>query len=81
MRQLTRKIYGLLQERIRRVGSYVLSLLEECALIGRPCLVDRTTGNAKGIQHGTVLADWWNTGTDMLLPVADQKLVAGPDIP
>ena len=60
---------------MRRVGSYILGLLEECTSIGRPCLVDRVSSNAMWIQHGTVLADGKTREQTMLLPVATQRLL------
>ena len=42
----------------------LVGLFEESTFVGRPCLTDRVSGYTKSIQHGTVLADWWNTRKD-----------------
>ena len=42
-------------------------------------LVDRVSGNTTWIQHGTVLADWWNSPTNAA--ASSWPAVAGPDIP
>ena len=43
-------IRGLLQERLKRVCSYIPGLLEECAFNGNLVLVDRAGGNTKSSQ-------------------------------
>ena len=42
-REPSEKNPPLLKERMKRVGSYILGLYEECTFIGRPCLVDRVS--------------------------------------
>ena len=60
--------------------AYSRLCLQRVALSADLGLVDRVRGSAKWIQHGTVLADWWNTRADNAA-AGSWPAVAGPNIP
>ena len=55
---LTTIIRCLLKERMRRVDSCILGLLNKVPFSADLGLVDRYSGNTMWIQRGKVMADW-----------------------